>query len=382
MVCQVGDFFFKECNEWYGYKPVEMIVELGEILNCLFLIVMYEFWVIMTIYTFKTIVLLLADDVLSTLNTGLHTSVSFTNVTLKHATRYYFTVTAVNEVGLYTTLASDGFIVDVNRPSTGVVFNSANHKDVSFQSSTSEFTASWHGFQDHCSGVQNYCVALVDEEAPNNLQFTNVALQTTFTFTNLLLVDGHKYRAAVKVVDAAGHESDVVFSSPVTVDGSPPSGYQCVRYTRVSANVTSDQYFLNLYTLNVQKSVLYAIEGIITNTTSISIVLQIDNLNIPIPERVLHNGSYYFSYTFVSTETKQQNVALTINSDETYLINPQVSINECAEMITNESHAFEAVQIAPDLIAVNVFAVDLESDIQSVIHFRYDYSFVLNGHCL
>jgi len=279
----------------------------------------------------------------------------------------------VNEVGLYTTLVSDGFVIDINKPSTGVVFNSAKHKDAIFQSSTSEFTASWHGFQDHCSGVQNYFLALVDEDDANAFRFTSVALQTTFTFTKLSLVDGHKYRVAVKAVDAAGHESDVVFSAPVTVDATPPSGYQCVRFTHMTVNVTSatsDQQILNSYSLYMQKNVLYAIEIIIINTTSINIVLKIDNLNIPIPERVLHNGSYYFSYTFVSTETKRQNVSLTIDSDDAAFIEPQVSISECAEMIANDSHAFEAIQVAPGLIVVNVFAVDLESDIQTVLHFQ------------
>jgi len=318
-------------------------------------------------------VLLLADDVVSTINIGLNTSVTLTNVTLSHATRYYFTVAAVNEVGLFTTLASDGFIIDINKPSTGVVFNSAKHKDNIFQSSTSEFTASWHGFQDHCSGVQNYFIALVDEEVPNTIRFTKLALQTTFTFTKLSLFDGHTYRAAVKAIDAAGHESDVVFSAPKTVDVSPPSGYQCLNYTQVAANLTSvtnDQHVLNSFSLDVQKNVLYTIEGIITNTTSISIVLQIDNLNIPIPERVLHNGSYYFVYTFVSTESKRQDVALIINGGEAAAIDPHVSVSECAEMIAGDSHAFEAIQVAPDLIAVNVFAMDLESDIQKVLHLR------------
>ena len=251
-----------------------------------------------------------ADDVIPSITYGLNTSVTFSNVTLKHATRYYFTVTAVNEVGLYTTLASDGFIVDINKPSTGVVYNSANHKDARFQSVTSEFTASWHGFQDHCSGVQNYFIALVDEEDPNVLRFTIVALQTTFTFTKLSLAVGHTYRAAVKAVDAAGHESDVVFSAPLTVDASPPFGYQCARYTQITKKVTRatiNQHSVASYLLDGQENVMYAINGIIMNTKIHSIVLQIDNLNIPIQERVLHNGSYDYSYTFVSTATKQQN---------------------------------------------------------------------------
>jgi len=298
------------------------------------------------------------------MNTGLNEAVTFSNVTLTHATRYYFTVTAVNEVGLYTTIASDGFIVDINKPTIGVVFNSANHKDARFQSSSSEFTASWHGFQDHCSGVQNYFIALVEDEDTNATRFTNVALQTTFTLTKLSLIDGHTYRAAVKAVDAAGHESDVVVSAPVTVDTSPPSGYVCVRYLQTTPDITSASN--NTFLLNLQENILYALEGIITNTSSINIILNIENLNIPIPERVLHNGSYYFSYTFAATETKRQNVTLSISSDNFDFANRQVSISECVEMLVNDSHAFEAIQVAPNQIAVTLFAVDLESNIQKV----------------
>ena len=285
----------------------------------------------------------------------------------------------MNEVGLFTTLASDGFIVDINKPSTGVVFNSAKYKDARFQSSTTEFTASWHGFQDHCSGVRNYFVALVDGEDHDILRFTSAALQTTFTFTTLSLFDGHTYRAAVKAMDAAGHESDVVYSAPVTVDASPPSGYQCVRYSQMTADVTSattNQHILNAYSFDVQKNVLYVIEGIITNLTSIHLDLIIDNLNIPIPERVLHNGSYAFAYTFVSTENKRQNVSLIITSDKIVFTVPQVSISECAEMIANDSHAFETIQVASGVIAINMFAMDLESGIQKVFTFNLYVSFV------
>ena len=283
-------------------------------------------------------------------------------------------MTAVNKVGLFTTLSSDGFIVDIKKPSTGVVYNSGNHKDNNCQSSSSEFTASWHGFQDHCSGVQNYFIALVDDEDTTATRFTTVALQTTFTFTKLSLTDGHTYRAAVKAVDAAGHESDVVMSAPVTVDTSPPSGYQCVRYSQITPDLTSAsnaQYIWNSFSLDVQENALYAVEGIITDMSSINIFLNIDNLNIPIPERVLHNGSYHFSYTFASTETKRQNVTLTFSGDGIDFANPQVSISECVEMIANDSHAFEAIQVAPDQIAVSLFAVDLESGMQRVSHLQY-----------
>ena len=213
-----------------------------------------------------------ADDVIPTMNLGLNTSILFQNVSLEHATRYFFTVTAVNEVGLYTTISSDGFIVDINKPSTGVVFNSAYYNDINFQPANSVFTASWHGFQDHCSGIKNYYIAIVDESQSNTLEFIPVGLQTTFTFAKMSLIDGRSYRAAVKAIDAAGHESDVVFSARVTIDSSPPSSYQCLRSTQIKIHALTDNrrhLTFDTFLINTQKNTLYKIEGVIAKSNVI-----------------------------------------------------------------------------------------------------------------
>jgi len=311
-----------------------------------------------------------ADDIISTTNVGLNVSITFEDVTLQHATKYYFTVTSVNEVGLFSTLASDGFIVDINKPTTSVVFNSAFHRDVRFQSSTTEFTASWHGFQDHCSGVQTYLIALVDDFDANNLIFNNAAFLTSFTFSNVTLVK-----------DAAGHESDVVFSAPVVIDSSAPHGYQCVRFVAFECIVdttTDEDTVTDSFTINIQKDTIYRIEGSVDNATHVNIVFQLDHLHTPIPVRVLHNGSFDFSYTFVAAYTQRQNISLTFISDGTETLYHRIIMSKCADTIVNDSNAFEVIQLAPDTFVVNVFVIDLDSDVRQVHRTHINFCIMLN----
>jgi hypothetical protein len=81
---------------------------------------------------------------------------------LEHGTRYYVTVRAWNEAGLQTTVVSDGFMIDVTPPVSGVVFNTGLHSNAHAQSSTTAISASWHGFEDSESGVRSYHVTVYD----------------------------------------------------------------------------------------------------------------------------------------------------------------------------------------------------------------------------
>ncbi|XP_052788827.1 uncharacterized protein LOC128223594 [Mya arenaria] len=172
------------------------------------------------------------DDVFASENIGLNTNISIGNLTLEHAVKYYFTVTAVNTAGLHTSLSSDGFIVDTTSPSDGVVFNTITHKNVAYQSSVTSLGLSWHGFQDHCSGIKSYYVALVEDQKPpdSNTNFTHIGLKTSVMFDDLDLIPGSVYYGVVKAIDAAGHESDLIVSPGVIIDSTPPKGYDCDQF--------------------------------------------------------------------------------------------------------------------------------------------------------
>ena len=315
-------------------------------------------------------------------NTGLNTSVEYRNLNLKHAVRYFFTVTAVNSVGLFTTISSDGFVVDINKPSNGVVFNTAKHKDTGFQSLTSEFGVSWHGFEDHCSGIQNYVIALVkDFQSTSPLQFIPVGLQTTFIFRKPHLDHGYSYRAAVKAIDAAGHESDVVMSAPVTVDVSPPSGYQCGNLSNIEIVVdskTDTQSVIDTFVIQLQENEIYSIHGTISNITSVNLVLQIDTLGTPIPLKGHFDSSFSFTHKFVPINTADHNFTLTYTGDRINDMQRSVSVSECNELIVNDSCAFEAVQLSSNEVSVLLSVMDVDSGIQKVcsclFSFRISYS--------
>ena len=99
------------------------------------------------------------DDILQQNYVGLSTNISLENISLNPGTRCYFTVMAVNAAGLQTGSHTDGFVIDTDNPNQGVVFNTLEHTNDAFRKSATTFERSWHGFEDHFTGIQNYMVA-------------------------------------------------------------------------------------------------------------------------------------------------------------------------------------------------------------------------------
>ena len=145
-------------------------------------------------------------------------------------------------MGLHVSAISDGFVIDMDIPIAGVVFNTARHMDDLYQSSQSSFSLSWHGFVDHFSGIMSYHVAMSDNKSNDtlNLNFIDVDIKTTYTFTNISLEHGQTYYGFVKASDAAGHMSPVSISRGRMIDISPPTGVTCQSYHLLS-NKTIDQ---------------------------------------------------------------------------------------------------------------------------------------------
>ncbi|XP_052788806.1 uncharacterized protein LOC128223569 [Mya arenaria] len=102
------------------------------------------------------------SDVYGLTNVGVNTQITFNTSSLLHGTRYYCTVSSYNILGLHTTGNSDGFMIDIDIPIQGTVFNTRSFSNRHFQSSTTEFEISWYGFTDHLSGIRSYEVAYVE----------------------------------------------------------------------------------------------------------------------------------------------------------------------------------------------------------------------------
>ncbi|WAR31804.1 hypothetical protein MAR_034346 [Mya arenaria] len=311
------------------------------------------------------------DDVFASQNMGLNTNISIGNLTLEHAVRYFFTVTAVNTAGLHTSVLSDGFIVDTTPPSEGVVFNTIIHKNVAYQSSVTSLGISWHGFQDHCSGIKSYFVAVVEKQPPDSdTNFTQVGLRTTFTFKDVDLIPGSVYYGVVKAIDAAGHESDLIVSPGVIIDPSPPKGYDCNIFENTGVIVlldNSQDNWTKTIVAQLEKDAVYRIEGSIENTDVESVTLHINRLMTRIQTSLNHKQKTEFSYTFVSIESGAQNISISVEHNNINIkILETIHLHRCASIIENKSKALHVRQIRHDSVAVTAMIDDKESDLKMV----------------
>ncbi|WAR31796.1 hypothetical protein MAR_034338, partial [Mya arenaria] len=313
------------------------------------------------------------DDVYASQNIGLKTNISIGNLTLEHAVRYYFSVTAVNTAGLHTSVSSDGFIVDTAPPSKGVVFNTITHKNVAYQSSVTSVGFSWHGFQDHCSGIKSYYVAVVKKQEPpySSTNFTQVYLKTSVTFKDLDLIPDSVYYGVVKAIDAAGHESDINVSPGVVIDPTPPKGYDCNRFEHTDFTVLFNHSKDNLtktIVAQLDKDAVYRIEGSIKNTFVDSVILQINRFMTRIQTALNHKQITEFSYTFVSMEKGAQNLTISVENNYTNFNNilKTIHLQRCASIIENKVNALHVRQIRHDSVAVTAVIQDKESDLKMV----------------
>ncbi|WAR31807.1 hypothetical protein MAR_034349, partial [Mya arenaria] len=312
------------------------------------------------------------DDVFASQHMGLKTKISIVNLTLEHAVRYYFTVTAVNTAWLHTSVSSDGFIVDTTPPSDGVVFNTITHKNVAYQSSVTSLGLSWHGFQDHCSGIQSYYAAVVEKQEPpySSTNFTQVYLKTTVTFKDLDLTPGSVYYGVVKAIDAAGHESDFIASPGVIIDPSPPKGYSCDQFEDTGVieflDDSKDNWTKTIFA-QLDKDAVYRIEGSIENAFVDSVILQINRFITRIHTVLNHQQVTEFSYTFVSNQRVAHNITLSVdNHNNINNILGTIVLQKCSSIIENKTKALHVRQIRHDSVGVTAMIQDKESDLKMV----------------
>ncbi|XP_078682420.1 uncharacterized protein LOC144916894 [Branchiostoma floridae x Branchiostoma belcheri] len=163
--------------------------------------------------------------------------VNVPDIELLHGRRYHICVHA-NATVLHFELfdqsldkvdsCSNGITVDLTPPLPGQVW--VNHKDLQFQTSTSEMTVYWntfrdveeHGMSSHHSGVQKYEVAIGTSANGVDVQdFMDVGVTNMATVHGLRLYPGHTYYATVRATDYVGLSVTSV-SRGVTVDVTAP----------------------------------------------------------------------------------------------------------------------------------------------------------------
>ncbi|WAR04893.1 hypothetical protein MAR_020262 [Mya arenaria] len=163
------------------------------------------------------------------ISTNINASMTIYDITgakYKENTRYFSVVQAFNHAGLHTTLSSDGFMLDTEKPEGGTVNDGKVLHDVQFLNSSNQLPSFWYGFSDAISGIDHYehCVSSLKYKGRCDIQpFINVGLWTYVERkSHEEFIQGELLFSEVRAYDMAGHMSDLMASDGILIDRTPP----------------------------------------------------------------------------------------------------------------------------------------------------------------
>lgn len=300
---------------------------------------------------------------------GLQTKAIFERLQLHPGTKYFFTIRALNGVGLMTSLSSDGIVLDEEPPFAGVVFNTLNHKNERFQAHSNSFSASWHGFGDHHSYIRHYSVWLTETRTGRIVYMNdNVGIETSFVFNETNLQQNESYKISVKAWDAAGFVSDVIDSEISTIDLTPPSSFKCISFMNREHVCNSTLYTEEIhFEAPLQKDLFYKVivdfSGFVY-LPSVEVAIGHHVMVLPTAEKSDHSKVAELAILSPYNGT----TSLSANFGK-LLKNTTVCMRllECAEMdFAYEKFPIDVMQISPSLLSVCLRILDLESGIKTV----------------
>jgi len=171
-----------------------------------------------------------ASDTVSWTSTGAATSVTHTGLSLANGQAYYFSVVAVNGVGLKSgPVSSDGITVDTTAPAAPSAVNDGTGADLSYSTSTSQLSANWSGTTDAESGISAYWYSIgTSTGASDTVSWTSTGAATSVTSAGLTLTGGQTYYVTVAAVNGAGLKSGNASSDGVTIDSTAPAAVATV----------------------------------------------------------------------------------------------------------------------------------------------------------
>ena len=292
------------------------------------------------------------------------------NVSLSPGHHYYFTITAYNAAGLYRTLTSDGFVVDVDRPVAGVVNNTMRYTNDAVQSATDILELSWRGFLDHDSGIKAYYIAIYEDSVDQHIikDFINVNLQTSIKITNLNLEHSKNYFAAVKAIDAVGHASDIVASKSKLVDTTAPSAYNC---TSIDSLYGIQEETFNSTAIDFpvifERDGLYSIVGrygTLNQHPSVKLMVG-TKAGSYLPVLRSHDDSVMFNATLFSKFEGSYNV--TVDLGILPVFNVDISLGKCEYSLTEGmKEALVVTQLSQNYFKATIKVIDPESAVKQV----------------
>lgn len=160
-----------------------------------------------------------ASDVKSWTSAGTSIETTATGLSLVNGTKYYFSVRAINGIGLTSGAGSaDGVILDTTVPSTPAVTD-----DGQFTASTTTLNASWTA-ADPESGIKSYKYAVGTTPGGTNARdWTTAGTATSAAITGLSLTHNQIYYISVIATNGAGADSPFGAADGITVDATPPT---------------------------------------------------------------------------------------------------------------------------------------------------------------
>ena len=145
-------------------------------------------------------------------------------LSLENNRRYFITIWAINNAGLFSIKSSPTLLSDQEPPKGGIVLDGWGSADAQYQSFSTLFSAHWYGFTD-LSGVETVLLGLSskpdsiscdvkkEEIVPSNSNY--------HVLFGLNLTSGGRYHACLKMTDRAGNQA-FFHSNGVIVDSTPP----------------------------------------------------------------------------------------------------------------------------------------------------------------
>ncbi|CAG2198380.1 unnamed protein product [Mytilus edulis] len=153
-------------------------------------------------------------------------AVNISRLTMVPGVRYFSNVIARSYSGLQTVAYSDGIMVDSSPPVSGVIYNGLGLHNINYQNKSDIVSATWHGFTDTGSGIVRYswCVgATQNDHDCDILPIKNVGMHTSVsTRIQNPTHNGKVLYSKLKAVDEVGYETDMIISTGVAVDTTPP----------------------------------------------------------------------------------------------------------------------------------------------------------------
>ena len=171
-------------------------------------------------------------QVTSWISTDLETKMTAQGLNLLNEVTYYITIRALDKVGHYTDVKSDGVYIDITHPVytgkiniEGEMATKYNETMVYLKSNTS-LTASWPQFIDQHSGIKTYQYVIAEEDKQTGkLLWKDIPggniLTTRITFQQLNLTNGKEYRLVIRGINNAGLHA-VIKSSLFIPQSTPP----------------------------------------------------------------------------------------------------------------------------------------------------------------